>query len=88
MPQAISFGKQMVEGGSSFHQRASSVIKHYFRDEHILKISTVLKAWNDVSLHTAKRTKRFLARPAAHSHTELKWTRRFGWVKAYNSPEL
>lgn len=69
MPQAISFGKQMVEEGSSFHQRASSVIKHYFRDDHILKIPTVQKAGNDMSLHTVKRTKQFLVRPAACLHT-------------------
>lgn len=81
MPQAISFGQQMVEGGSSFHQRASSVIQHNFRDDHVWKISTVPKAWNDMSLRTGKGTTWLLGSPAAHSHTELKGTRRFGWVK-------
>lgn len=66
VPQAISFGKQTVEEGSSFNQRASSVTKHSFRDDHILKIPTVLKARNDMPLPTDKRTKQFLGRPAAH----------------------
>lgn len=57
MPQAISFGKQMAEGGSSFYERGSSDIKHYFRDNHILKISAIPKAWDGKSWHTVKRTK-------------------------------
>lgn len=78
----------MVEGGRSFHEKAPSLIKQYFRDDHVLKISSVLKAWSDVSLHAAKTTERFLARPAVHSRTQLKRTERFGRVKAYNSCEL
>lgn len=93
MPQAISFGKQMVEGGSSFHERASSDIKHYSRDEHILKISTIPKAWHDKSWHTVKRTKRLRVRPAAHgaaADTELGMgkSRQEAWIVTHNKNAL
>lgn len=78
VPQAISFGKQMVDGGSSFHERASSDIKHYSRDNHILKISTIPKAWHDKSWHTGEEQSDSVW---DQQHTELPGTRSLGWVK-------
>lgn len=45
MPQAISFGKQMVEGGSSFHERVSSDVKYHFRTIKQLEIPAIPKVW-------------------------------------------
>lgn len=57
MPQAISFGKQMVEGGRLFDEGLSSEIKHYFRYNHKLKISAIPEAWDGKCWNTAERTK-------------------------------
>lgn len=79
MPQAISFGKQMVEGGSSFHERGSSDIKHYFRDNHILKISAIPKVWMGSPGTELKGQSDSMWE---QQHKELPWTRSLGWGKA------